>query len=698
MKSKIISGLFLLFFTLGSVYSQIAEDSVDSEVSNSLTLMPWPQEIEVNEGFQTVGPDFTLAIQRAGAGFPDEGSRLEKASTRFLRYLTDKTGTFLKAGYPLSGDAEDATLVIEIQEEAVLGLENDESYELEILSNKISLKAPTDLGALRGLSTLKQLISVQNGSYGFPRVSIKDVPRFPWRGLMLDVSRHFMPVDVIKRNLDAMAFVKLNVLHWHLSDDQGFRVEVKSLPNLHERASDGMYYTQDQIRDIVMYADERGIRVVPEFDVPGHATAILTAYPEYASNLNLRYTLERNSGIFDPTLDPTNEEVYVFLDTLFKEVTPLFPDAYFHIGGDENEGKHWDENSQIQRFMAENEIPDNHELQTFFNIRLEKILKKYGKKLMGWEEIMTPNMPKSALIHSWRGVNEGMDPGESLIKAVKNGYQTILSNGYYIDLMLSVEDHYLVDPMPEQELTEEEQARILGGEATMWSELVTPLTIDTRVWPRTAAIAERFWSAQDIKDLDDMHRRLRVISTKLEGLGIRHIQVREYLLRNIANYNDTGALRDLMKISEPLKIYTRNSGGTQYQVYSPFTLFADVCTPDAVDVIPFEREVTAYVETANESDRVALQEYLEKWATIYERLLQIEEDAPLVGPVLPYAKRIRDISTLLLEGLDEGKLRKKDFVAIQDLLQEKDDPRQNLDVELAVKDGILDLATFLSDK
>jgi hexosaminidase len=661
--------------------------------------MPWPQEIAVEPGFQIIDPDFKLAISMAGTGKrADAGSRLENASVRFLRYLTDKTGTFLKAGYPLSGQVEGATLLIEIEEEAVLGLGNDESYELEILANKISLKARTDLGALRGLSTLKQLISVQNGAYGFPQVRIKDRPRFPWRGLMLDVSRHFMPIDVVKRNLDAMAFVKLNVLHWHLSDDQGFRVEVKSLPNLHERASDGMYYTQDQIRDIVTYADQRGIRVVPEFDVPGHATAILTAYPEYASNLNLRYTLERNAGIFDPTLDPTNEEVYVFLDTLFKEVTPLFPDAYFHIGGDENEGKHWDENSQIQRFMAENEIPDNHELQTFFNVRLEKILSKYGKKLMGWEEIMTPNMPKSALIHSWRGVNEGMEPGESLIKAVKNGYQTILSNGYYIDLMLSVEDHYLVDPMPEHELTQEEQSRILGGEATMWSELVTPLTIDSRVWPRTAAIAERFWSARDVKDMDDMHRRLKATSQKLEGLGIRHIQVREYLLRNIANYNDTEALRDLMKISEPLKIYTRNSGGTQYQVYSPFTLFADVCTPDAVDVKPFEKEVTAYVEAANESDPVALKEYLGKWATIYDRLLQIEQDAPLVGPALPYAKRVRDVSTLLLEGLDEGKLRKKDFVAIQDLLQEKDDPRQNLDVELAVKEGILDLATFLSDK
>lgn len=690
MKIKILPVLLLLIIGIASLHSQTP---VHSQGPNTLTLMPWPQKMEVQEGFQAINPDFTLAIEGAA-----DGSRLENASIRFLRYLTDKTGTFLKVGYPIMNGEKEAVLIIAIDEEPVLGLDNDESYELEILENSISLKARTDIGAMRGLSTLMQLISVQNGAYGFPQVVIKDSPRFPWRGLMLDVSRHFMPVEIVKRNLDAMAFVKLNVLHWHLSDDQGFRVEVKSLSNLHERASDGMYYTQEQIRDIVNYADERGIRVVPEFDVPGHATAILTAYPEFASNLNLRYSLERNSGIFDPTLDPTNEEVYSFLDTLFKEVAPLFPDPYFHIGGDENEGKHWDENSQIQRFMTENEIPDNHELQTYFNIRLEKILQRYGKKLMGWEEIMTPNMPKTALIHSWRGVNEGMEPGESLIKAVKNGYQTILSNGYYIDLMLSVEDHYLVDPMPDEELTQEEQSRILGGEATIWSELVTPLTIDTRVWPRTAAIAERFWSPQEVNDLDDMHRRLHATSEKLEGLGIRHIQVRSYLLRNIANYNETEALRDLVRISEPLKIYTRNSGGTQYQVYSPFTLFADACTPDAVDAREFEKSVTAYVASVNASELITLKDYLGKWATIYERLLQIEPNAPLVRPVLPYAKRLRDISALLLEGLDEGKLRKKDFVAIQDLLEEQDDPQQNLDVELAVKTSLLHLATILSDK
>lgn len=684
MKTKISLLLLVSLFAFGPLSSQTQE---------SLELMPWPQAMDVKTGFQPIGPEFTLAIQGA-----DAGSRLENASIRFLRYLTDKTGTFLKVGYPLIDQADSATLVIKIEEEAVLGLDNDESYELEVLPNSISLRARSDIGALRGLSTLMQLISVQNGVYGFPQVAIEDAPRFPWRGLMLDVSRHFMPVEVVKRNLDAMAFVKLNVFHWHLSDDQGFRVEVKSLPNLHERASDGMYYTQEQIRDIVSYADKRGIRVVPEFDVPGHATAILTAYPEYASNLNLRYSLERDSGIFDPTLDPTNEEVYVFLDSLFKEVTPLFPDPYFHIGGDENEGKHWDDNSQIQRFMAENEIPDNHELQTYFNIRLQKILNGYGKKLMGWEEIMTPNMPKTALIHSWRGVNEGMEPGESLIKAVKNGYQTILSNGYYIDLMLSVEDHYLVDPMPDQELTEEEQSRILGGEATMWSELVTPLTIDTRVWPRTAAIAERFWSPQQTKDLDDMHRRLRATSQNLEGLGIRHIQVREYLLRNIANYQETEALRDLMHISEPVKIYTRNKGGTEYQVYSPFTLFADACTPDAADAKAFEKAVAAYVTAPNDVDSVAVKGYLQKWNTIYDRLQEIEQQAPLVRPILPYAKRIRDISARLLEGLDEGKLRKKEFIDIQDLLKEKDEPGLNLDVELAVENGIMELATFLSDK
>jgi hexosaminidase len=231
----------------------------------------------------------------------------------------------------------------------------------------------------------------------------------------------------------------------------------------------------------------------------------------------------------------------------------------------------------------------------------------------------------------------------------------------------------------------------------MWSELVTPLTVDTRIWPRTAAIAERFWSAREIRDLDDMHRRLKVASQNLEGLGIRHIQVREYLLRNISNNTETDALHDLTQISEPLKIYTRNKGGTEYQVYSPFTLFVDACTPDAPDAKPFGKAVRSYIESSNAEDMEVVKEYLEKWNSIYGRLQQIENQAPLVSRTLPYAKRVRDVSQLLLEGLEEGKLRKKDLVAIQDLLEDEGDPKLNLDVELAVKENALQLGRHLAD-
>ncbi len=672
-------------------------ETLKAQDREKLTLMPWPHEMEQVAGFFKFEPDFSVRIRGV-----ERGSRTDRASVRLLRYLSDQSGVFLKEGYPLiegegSGRAAHfPALLIEVGEEADLGLDADESYQLSVTGAGISLKANTDLGALRGLSTLMQLLQVREGHYGFPAVSVKDAPRFPWRGLMMDVSRHFMPVDVVKRNLDAMAFVKLNVFHWHLSDDQGFRVEVKSLPKLHEKASDGMYYTQEQIRDIVSYARDRGIRVVPEFDVPGHATAFLTAYPEFGSGEESSYTLERNSGIFDPTLDPTNEDLYAFLDTLFREVTPLFPDDYVHIGGDENEGKHWSANPKIRAFMRDRGIEDNHGLQTYFNIRLEKILAGYGKKLMGWEEIMTPDMPTSALIHSWRGVNEGLKPGESLLKAVRNGYKTILSNGYYIDLMLSVDDHYLVDPMPLEELSEEERSRILGGEATMWSELVTPLTVDTRIWPRTAAIAERFWSAATVTDLDDMHRRLDGVSQQLERVGIRHLQVREAILRNIANYQETDALRDLAEISEPLKIYTRNRGGTQYQVYSPFTLFADACTADAALARPFNKAVDSYLEEVNVNRAALLKGYFEKWRSIYVRLELIQEEAPLVERILPYSKRVRDVSTLMISGLDKGSLTQREYEELRGLLNEEDDPELNLDVELAVKEEILALGSHLA--
>lgn len=681
--------IFLIILIIGASFVAQAQEKDKLEYN----LMPWPQEFSAKSGYFQISEDFNVLIKSEA----NEASRIYKSSTRFLRYLTNKTGVFINDGFAKfpSDHMNTASLMISFEKEAVVEMGIDESYELRVTAEGIEINATTDVGAMHGLSTLLQLITVKDGSYVIPEVLIKDAPRFVWRGLMMDVGRHFMPVDVVKRNLDAMAFVKLNVFHWHLSDDQGFRVESKSLPKLQELASDGQFYTQNQIKDIVQYADERGIRVVPEFDVPGHATAFLTAYPEFASKKDTNYSLERYAGIFDPTLDPANENTYIFLDTLFKEMAPLFPDQYFHIGGDENEGKQWTENKAIQKFMKKNKLKDNHALQTYFNIKLEKILAKYDKTLMGWEEIMTENMPKTALIHSWRGVNEGMEPGQSLVAAVKNGYQTILSNGYYIDLLLSVEDHYLVDPMPNTPLSEEESKRILGGEATMWSELVTPLTVDSRIWPRTAAIAERFWSAQDVDDVDDMFRRLNTISDMLELIGLRHLQVRDYLFRNIANYNDTKALKDLSYISEPFKIYSRNAGGTEYKSFSPFTLFADVCTVDAKDVRPFRSLVQHYSGTRGEASKKEIIAYLSRWSEINTKLVLIEPDAPLVSRIIPYAKRVGKIAELMLNAMKSEEISKEDLIKLEALIGEAEDPKVNLDVELAVADDLLILAKFL---
>jgi len=684
--------LFLiLFIFIGSINIQAQNNSLEE-----IHLMPWPQEMKANESDFKITEEFSVFIH----GEENEYGRISKAAVRFIRYMTDKTGVFVINGFPNPKgiDASAASLHIYFDTEVEVAMGIDESYSLQVTDSVIEIRAKTDVGAMHGLSSLLQLIEIKNGSYAFAGVEINDEPRFVWRGLMMDVARHFMPMDVVKRNIDAMALVKLNVFHWHLSDDQGFRVETKTLPELYQNASDGLYYTQSDVKEIVKYANDRGIRVVPEFDVPGHGTAFLTAFPDLGSKKDMEYSIERNSGIFDPTLDPTNEKTYEFLDALFKEVAPLFNDVYFHIGGDENEGKHWDENVDIQQFMKENELKDNHELQTYFNIRLEKILAKYGKSLMGWEEIMTANMPKTALIHSWRGVNEGMQPGESLVKAVKNGYQTILSNGYYIDLLLSVEDHYLVDPMPDVELTEVEAKRILGGEATMWAELVTPLTVDSRIWPRTAAIAERFWSAKEVRDIDHMYERLNSISQFLELMGIQHLKSKEYILRNIANYKDTHGLRSLTYISEPFKIYSRNAGGTEYKTYSPFTLFADACTADAKSVRDFRQLVDNYIENPNESLKKELESYLQTWEGISDQLKIIEPDAPLVSRVIPYAERVGEIAAITAKALNSNVISSEELKQLKSLVEKKEDPTVNLDVELAVANDIMRLAEYLAKK
>ena len=662
--------------------------------------MPWPQSVALNDGSFALNKSFKVNI----TGNPNP--RIFGGVTRFLRRLDGRTGIFFEQGFITKlNEYPTAQLQINCTKSGKIGLYEDESYHLDIKQNQITINATSDLGALHGLETLLQMLQNNNNSFYFPNSNISDFPRFTWRGLMIDASRHFQPVDVIKRNIDALAATKMNVFHWHLVDDQGWRIEMKKHPKLIELASDGLYYTQEEIKNIVKYADERGILIVPEIDVPGHGSAILTAYPEIGSKVitltggtsekNIQgtaiatYGIERNAGIFSPTLDPSNPKTYQLLSEFFDEVCPLFPGSYFHIGGDENEGKDWDANPKIQEFKKKHNLATNHELQTYFTMQLVPMLKKHGKQLMGWEEILTKNMSKEAIIHSWRGPNEGVIAGQSLVDAVKKGYKTVLSNGYYIDLMYPVESHYLNDPMPKDaSLTAEEKARILGGEATMWTELATPTTIDSRVWPRTAAIAERLWSAETVTDVANMRKRLEVISFRLEELGLTHIRNKEVILRNISNNQNTSSLNEFSNVCEPLKGYTRNKNGTEYQMYSPFTLFADACTPDAEDALAFDSAVSQYMTNKSAENKTKVAAFFNKWIAVNKGLNELSANAPLVQPILPLSKKLNDVSEQLLLVLDnKSTLKTDDLKALIEQCSTKD----HADVELAVYKSLLKL-------
>ncbi|HRH44212.1 MAG TPA: family 20 glycosylhydrolase [Pyrinomonadaceae bacterium] len=563
MKMILIRNL-LVFALMLSAFFTISAQDLQNQRRN---LMPVPANIAWKTGRLSVKKTFTVAI----TGKTDE--RLKSYISRVMRRLEGRT--IFEFPRDFSNDSANAQLLIETQStgNTIPKLGDDESYNLEINEKQAKLTAPTTVGAMRGLETFLQLLERDKDGFYFPAASIQDKPRFPWRGLLIDSARHFQPMEVLKRNLDAMAAVKLNVLHWHLTEDQGFRVESKKFPELHLQGSDGDFYTQDQIREIIKYAADRGIRVMPEFDMPGHATAWVVSHPEIASAPG-PYKIERQPGVFDPTLDPTNEKTYKLLEVFFTEMAQLFPDAYLHIGGDENEGKQWAANPQIQAFMKKNGLKTQDDLQQYFNRRILKFIEKNGKIMMGWDEIFQPEIPKNIVIQSWRGQ-------EALAKVARQGNQGILSNGYYIDLMQPASDHYVVDPLPANTtLSAEEQKRVLGGEATMWSEWVSPETIDSRIWTRTAAIAERLWSSREVNDVDDMYRRLDIISLQLEELGLTHRKNQAMLLRRLANSDYIEPLQNLVGIIEPVKIYQRYQVRPQ-SMLSPLTGLIDAAQADA---------------------------------------------------------------------------------------------------------------------
>ncbi len=487
------------------------------------------------------------------------------------RYLSQKF--FRSTGYPvkvvLPGEPKDnrgttIALTLNRKEDAPLG---KEGYNLDVSSNLVLIKANTTAGLFYGMQTLFQLFPkeiespelVKKSYWTAPGCKITDYPRFGWRGLMFDVSRHFFTKDEVLRFIDDMVRYKFNLLHLHLTDDQGWRIEIKSLPKLtsvgawraprvgrmsqmtpptpDEPRTYGGFYTQDDIREIVQYAKDRFVNVMPEVDVPGHSMAMVAAYPEMSGTPG---TYQVNSGekfmnwsggsfsaIIDNTLDPTKDIVYQNLDKIFTELAQLFPFEYIHMGGDECAKNFWAQNEAIKKLQQQENLKDLHEVQSYFVRRVEKIISSKGKKLMGWDEILEGGIAPNAAVMSWRGVKGG-------IEATKLQHPVVMSptTFAYLDYVqgdtyteppvyasLRLKKSYEFDPAP----AGADPKYILGGQANLWTEQIPSMrAVQYMVWPRGMAIAESVWSQKEKKNWEDFSNRVEKQFDRLDVTSTKY--------------------------------------------------------------------------------------------------------------------------------------------------------------------------------
>jgi hexosaminidase len=642
--------ILLLFSICGTgAAAQLQQPAQQSQIN----VMPLPAKVVPGAGWLIIDQSFSVTVEGM------EDGRLDRAAQRLVANLSHQTGIPIPFGpnktkATLTAHNEEAIVEIGKARAAKAAPEfgQDESYTLDVTSSGATLTAPGPLGILHGFETFLQLVQSTPNGFAAAAVHIEDKPRFPWRGLMIDVSRHFVPLDVIKRNIDAMAAAKLNVLHLHLSDDQGFRIESKEFPKLQQLGSDGLYFTQADIRDLIDYAADRGIRVVPEFDMPGHATSWFVGYPEISSGTG-PYSIQRAWGVFDPAMDPTREQTYKFLDKFIGEMSELFPDRYFHIGGDEVNGKQWDANPKIQAFMRAHQIKNNQELQQYFTVRVEKIVAKHHKSMVGWDEILSPGMSKDIVIQSWRGQ-------ASLAAAAKQGYRGLLSSGYYLDHMQTAAEHYAVDPMSGDaaSLGVDEKSRILGGEACMWAEFITPDNVDSRIWPRTAAIAERLWSPAETQDVGGMYRHMANLSWRLEWLGLTHKSNYIAMLGRMAATDDIAALRVLGDAVRPVDLGDREDtaehAGVAQTSSMPLNRLVDSVPPESEAANDFTRAVDALVASnfkdADTEAQIRVQ--LERWRDNPARLQPLLDDSALLKELTPLSQSLASLGAAGLQALD----------------------------------------------
>ncbi|QEC68179.1 family 20 glycosylhydrolase [Panacibacter ginsenosidivorans] len=443
----------------------------------------------------------------------------------------------------------------------------NEGYKLSVTSKAVTISANKPAGLFYGMQTLLQLLppsiesktTVANTNWTIPCVEITDEPRFGWRGMMFDVSRHFFTKAEVKQFIDDMVKYKYNLLHWHLTDDEGWRIEIKSLPKLtevgawrvnregkwantgnpfpNEPKTYGGFYTQDDIKEVIQYAKERYVTILPEVDVPGHSLAALASYPELSCTPGpyevssgapfMNWFNGGHEGLIDNTLCPANEKVYDFLDKVFTEVAQLFPFEYIHMGGDETAKNFWAKSDQIKALMQKENLKDMNEVQSYFVKRVEKIVESKGKKLIGWDEILEGGLAPSANVMSWRGMKGG-------ITAAKMGHQVVMTptDFVYMDYVqgepsveapvyasLRLNKAYQFEPVPDGV----DPKLILGGQANLWTEQIQRYrTVQYMMWPRSLATAECLWSPKEKKNWNDFANRVQNQFPRMDAAGIRY--------------------------------------------------------------------------------------------------------------------------------------------------------------------------------
>ncbi len=536
-----------LFFMLGCL---------TANAQSKLNIVPMPVEVKMGKGSYTIDKSTVIIL---------EGNGLEKSAAILNNYL------LIQFGYKLNVEKKSAnsnSIRINYQriDNRIAG-----AYNLTVDKNGISIAGDNEAGVFYGIQTLLQLLQAENNNQptknnklNIPQLSIKDYPRFSYRGMHLDVSRHFFPVSFIKKYIDYLAAYKFNTFHWHLTDDQGWRIEIKKYPGLTEMGSKrngtiigrypgkgsdnkpyGGFYTQEDIKEVLAYAKERYIDVIPEIEMPGHGSAAIAAYPwlscfpaeptaipakmisqkSIEEQKNGRIKLVQETwGVFDDVFCAGKDSTFMFLENVIDEVSKLFPSKYFHLGADECPKTHWQKCPYCQKRMKDNNLKDEHELQSWFVQRIEKYLNSKGKTMIGWDEILEGGLAPNAVVMSWRGEAGG-------IEAAKQNHHVIMTPGnpLYFDHTQSlnedsvtiggynpIENVYAYDPVP-KELTTEQGKYILGAQANVWTEYIgNTKKVEYTIFPRMTALSEVLWTPKDKKDWKDFERRLPSVFERLD--------------------------------------------------------------------------------------------------------------------------------------------------------------------------------------